>query len=411
MAERDHGAQDGRKASLAEPAFELGGDEAAQLRARALIAERLAEIVTWPATRIAPHERQLAGDILIGLLRTADTVLRKRCAARMAMIVDAPKVVLRYLARDDIDVAQPLLETSPGLDDADLIATIRAGTPAHWAAIAGRRNLSETVTEALIQTGDPAVIAVMLRNPFTKLSAPGVDMMVALSRQHRALCNAILTREEVKPAQGLTLFWWADSDARLHIMRRFAVDRSVLLQEVSDLFAQASREQWSDRDARAALQFIERRQRSRSAAERSAYASLENAVISLAEKGPSRELLIEIGHLAGIRPAIGARIMSDAGGEPLAVLAKSVGLKRDLLLTFWKGLKRQESEDPKSPYQRTLYVFDTLATAKAQTVLRYWNWSLSADAPSGIGEIDPRDSTLEFAPARRTAALVLGWRG
>ncbi len=103
--------------------------------------------------------------------------------------------------------------------------------------------------------------------------------------------------------------------------------------------------------------------------------------------------------------------MSDAGGEPLAVLAKSVGLKRDLLLTFWKGLKRQESEDPKSPYQRTLYVFDTLATAKAQTVLRYWNWSLSADAPSGIGEIDPRDSTLEFAPARRTAALVLGWRG
>jgi hypothetical protein len=103
--------------------------------------------------------------------------------------------------------------------------------------------------------------------------------------------------------------------------------------------------------------------------------------------------------------------MSDAGGEPLAVLAKSVGLKRDLLLAFWRGLKRPEDPDQKSPFSRTFYVFDTLATAKAQTVLRYWNWALTADAPSGIGEVDPADATLEFAPARRTAALVLGWRG
>lgn len=396
---------------LKEPALELGGAEAtAQLRSRALIAQRLADIVTWPATRIAPHERQLAGDILVGLLRSSDVELRARCAKRMALIVDAPKVVLRYLARDQIDVAEPLLENSPGLDDSDLIATIRAGSPAHWAAIARRRNLSETVTEALIRAGDAAVTEVMLRNTFTKLSAPGVDMIVAQSRQHRSLVPALLTREEMKPAQGLTLFWWANSDARLHILRRFAVDRAILLQEVSDLFVLATNEQWTDREARSALQFIERRQRSRAAAQRSPHTSLENAVLALVEKGVSRELVIEIGHLAGIRPAIGARILADPGGEPLAVLAKSVGLKRDYLLKLWGGLQRPEDPDPKSPFSRTFYVFDTLATAKAQTVLRYWNWSLTADTPSNIADIDPHDETLEFAPARRTASLVLGWR-
>lgn len=394
-----------------EPALELGGAEAtAQLRSRSLIAQRLADIVTWPATRIAPHERQLAGDILVGLLRTSDIELRARCAKRMALIVDAPKTVLRYLARDQIDVAQPLLEASPGLDDSDLIATIRAGSPAHWAAIARRRNLSETVTEALIRAGDAAVTEVMLRNTFTKLSAPGVDLIVAQSRQHRSLVPALLTREEMKPAQGLTLFWWADSDARLHILRRFAVDRSILLQEVADLFVQAATEQWTDREARSALQFIERRQRSRAAAQRSPHSSLENAVLALAEKGVSRDLIVEIGHLCGIRPGIGARILADAGGEPLAVLAKSVGLKRDYLLKLWAGLKRAENPDPKSPFSRTFYVFDTLATAKAQTVLRYWNWSLTADAPANVAEIDPHDEALEFAPARRTASLVLGWR-
>src|ERR1700742_3416587 len=98
---------------LTEPIYRTESDEDALLRSRALIAQRLAEIVSWPATRIAPHERQLAGDILIGLLRTSGRSLRARCAARMAQIVDAPKVGLRYLARDEIDVARPLVENSP----------------------------------------------------------------------------------------------------------------------------------------------------------------------------------------------------------------------------------------------------------------------------------------------------------
>jgi uncharacterized protein (DUF2336 family) len=395
---------------ISEPLSGLEAVGAAQRRARTLIAQRLADIVTWPATRIAPHERQLAGDILIGLLRTADVQLRERCAARMAQIVDAPKTILRYLARDQISVAQALIETSPAFDDSDLVATIHAGTPAHWAAISLRRNLSETVTEALIRTEDPAVIEAALRNPFTKFSAMGIDLVVAQSRRHRQLAGALLTREEVKPAQALTLFWWADSDARLHILRRFAVDRSVLLQEVSDLFVLAAEEKWTDPQARMALQFIERRQRSRAAAERSTYKSLERAIEVMAEKGVSRELVIEIAHLCGIRPAIGARILTDATGEPIAVLAKSVGLKRDLLASLWRALKRAEDEDPQSPWQRTLYVFDTLATAKAQTVLRYWNWSLSSDAPVDAEKIDPGDPSLEFSPARRTAALVMGWR-
>jgi uncharacterized protein (DUF2336 family) len=393
---------------LSEPLTGLGADEAAQRRSRMLIAKRLAEIVTWPATRIAPHERQLAGDILIGLLRTADVELRMRCAERLAMIVDAPKPVLRYLARDQIEVARQLIEASPALDDSDLVATIRAGTAAHWAAIAHRRNLSETVTEALAQTQDPAVIEAALRNPFTKFSTVGIDMIVAQSRRARPLAAALLLREEVKPAQALTLFWWADADARLHILRRFAVDRSVLLQELSDLFMLAAQERWSDPQARMALQFIERRQRSRAAADRSAYKSLERAIEVMGEKGVTRDLVVEIAHLSGLRPAIGARILSDLGGEPIAVLAKSVGLKRDLLIALWRALKREEGEDPKCAWQRTLYVFDTLATAKAQTVLRYWNWSLSADMPADAGA-DASDASLEFSPARRSASLVLGW--
>jgi uncharacterized protein (DUF2336 family) len=204
------------------------------------------------------------------------------------------------------------------------------------------------------------------------------------------------------------LFWWADADARVHILRRFAVDRAVLLQEVTDLFAMSTTENWTDREARIALQFIERRQRSRAAAARSRHGSLEGAIQALRTEGPRQDTVIELTHLAGVRPAVGARILADPGGEPIAVLAKAVGLKRDFLHMLWEALERKIDDDPKSSFGRMTYVYETLATAKAQTVLRYWNWAFTADI--SLDTEPDEDAALEFAPARRTAMLVSGRR-
>ena len=80
--------------------------EANQARARIAIIQRLCEIVSWPESRIPAYERQLAADILVGLLRTSNVDLRRRCADGLVRINDAPKALLRYLARDEISVAQ-----------------------------------------------------------------------------------------------------------------------------------------------------------------------------------------------------------------------------------------------------------------------------------------------------------------
>ena len=52
-------------------------------------------------------------------------------------------------------------------------------------------------------------------------------------------------------------------EARLQILRRFAVDRQVLIQELGEVFKIAASEGWSDADTRKTLQVIERRQRNR----------------------------------------------------------------------------------------------------------------------------------------------------
>jgi len=389
-----------------QPMEPLELTQANQPQARDALVQRLCELVSWPESRIPAHERQLAADILVGLLRTSNVSLRQRCAIGLVRIHDAPKTLLRYLARDEITVAQPLLENGVGFDDSDLIATVRAGVAAHWMAIARRRSLTEPVTDALLQTGDVEVIEIVLRNNGAKLSMQAIDMAVGRARQAPTLPAHLVARTELRPTQALMLFWWADFQSRVHILRRFAIDRNVLLQELGDVFALAAAEGWSDPDTRKTLQVIERRQRNRAAAAKSPYGSLEGA-LAAADNGIDRALLNEIAHLAGVKPTTASQIFSDAGGEAIGVLCKAVGLKRASLIALWKSLRRPlgDADTTNNPLGRTVYVFDTLATAKAQTVLRYWNWSFTADAV-GIERASYEDPDLELRLARRNAALL-----
>ncbi|MEQ1708897.1 MAG: DUF2336 domain-containing protein [Terricaulis sp.] len=329
----------------------------------------------------------------------------------MVRVHDAPKALLRYLARDEISVAQPLIEGGAGFDDSDLIATVRAGVLAHWLAIARRRGVSEPVTDTLLQTGDTSVAEAVLRNTSARMSAQGVDMVVARSRHAQSLPILLVLRPELKPSQALVLFWWAGFEARLHILRRFAVDRNVLIQDLGDIFKLAAAEGWSDPDTRKTLQMIERRQRNRAAAAQSSFGSLEGA-LAAAEHGLDSGLIHEIAHLAGIRPTTATQVFADPGGEAIGVFCKAVGLKRPLMIGLWRALRRPHGDpaNPDNPLGRAMYVFDTLATAKAQTVLRYWNWSFTADA-IGVDRIGFDESDVDLSVARRNAALLFHRKG
>ena len=130
-----------------------------------------------------------------------------------------------------------------------------------------------------MQSGDPSVIEFILKNDTARLSSDALEAgIVATSREHKRLIPLLLRRSELRPRQAYVLFWWADEDCRRLILQRFAVSRDVLQEAVSDVFAMASQEQWSNSLVRKALQFIERRQRNRAAIEKSPFASLEEAV-------------------------------------------------------------------------------------------------------------------------------------
>ena len=383
---------------------------------RRQLAKRLSDVICIPASQLTPQERHMAGDVLVELLRDADLDIRESVAKRLVMLNEAPRTILVLLAKDDIQVARHVLEESKSLTDSDLIQIVQKVSGAHRKVIAKRRKVSDAVVDALVQFLEEDVVETLLKNKGANFSETALQRILTVSRSHLPYVDLLVKREELRPSHGLTMFWWATSNTRKKILHRFGVTRNILQESCEDLFPKAAAEGWSDPGVRKALQFIERRQRNRAAMERSEYETLEAAIEAAEASGLTRTLTEEISYIAGVKPATGAQILTDKSGEAIAILCKAPGMKRNYVEKVWRALKRPVHDmdgEIHPDLARVMTTYDVISTDKAQTVLRYWNWSLTASLNAEVlrhikDGVIPREE--DHGAAAITAALVFGNR-
>lgn len=378
---------------------------------RSVLLKRLIDTVALPASRISPQNRALAGDILIDLLFQVGDEERLLCAKRLVATTDAPRRLMRYLAQCRIEVAQCLLEANTSYDASDLIDLVRVTKIEHRLIIAERRMVPVTVSDALIHCGETEVLRRLLLNQGAQISELGMDNLIQLSQQNEDLCPLIAKREELRPSQAMAMFWWCDGPVRRAMFSKQAADRMIIIEQCSDVFSQFTEADYQDVIARKTLQVIERRQRNRAALEKSDFESLEEAIAAAAQEGLTPEKMQEIGYLCGIKPLCMAKLMSDLGGEGIAVLCKATGLKRKSLKDLWLAMRRPLETEPGKVHPQLSYVletFDVLSVMKAQTVLRYWNWSFTGGSTGVAGADNDVNSEDSFSSSRRTKKLVFG---
>lgn len=365
--------------ALAEDLTELPPEP--KFQARHVLMRRLADVVCLPESRINAFERAVTADLLVEMLREAATADRARVSRRLSVLAEVPNSLIRLLIIDDINVAGPMIEDCEALNDSDLFFCARHGKFQHRLLLAGRKNLPAIIGETLINSGSQQVVEALLRNAKSSLSQTAIETVVAMSQNEPGLVPLIMKRPELRPSSAYVLFWWAESDIRRQILTRFGVNREILQDMASDVFALAALEKWQDPMSRKALQFIERRQRNREALKKSPYKSLEAAIADAAQAGMTRKMAEEIAYLSGIKPSTGAKLLRDRGGEGLAVLCKATGLSKRALRALWKALRRpmRGPDGFTHPHlAEVILTYDILAVDRAQTVLRYWNWSLSS---------------------------------
>jgi uncharacterized protein (DUF2336 family) len=178
--------------------------------------------------------KALIDDVFMTLVVDAEREVRRRLAERIACVDWAPRALIHVLALDDIEIARPVIASSPLLDDSDLIRLLVEATLEHQIEVARRPGIGPVVVEAILERGEPSLMAALADNISAFLPHNGLARLVEASRLMPSL-RAPLTRHPQMTADlAVTLYAWIGETLREALADRFRLDPEQLGLAVDD---------------------------------------------------------------------------------------------------------------------------------------------------------------------------------
>jgi uncharacterized protein (DUF2336 family) len=157
----------------------------------------LADALFDPSQGLSDRERELFDDIIEKVLDDVEPMARLEFAERLAGRTDAPHCVVKRLAGDIIAVAAPVLNRSPLLCDDDLAQLARNKSQDHLLAIARRVELSERITDILVDRGDGLVLDSIAENIGARFSQSGAAALIEKAQLRESLWRRLADRADL----------------------------------------------------------------------------------------------------------------------------------------------------------------------------------------------------------------------
>lgn len=188
-----------------------------------------------PTGEVSP----VLAEIFLTLARQAERDIRKVLSQKLAHAEWAPGALVNVLALDEIEIARPLLESSPILQDDDLLRVLVEASLEHQIAVARRPGISGRVADAVIDRAEPAVLMALTTNRTAEISVEGVRRLVEHSRRIAALRGPLTRHPLLTEALAEQLYQWVGTALRQALAARFTVDENALASAVQESVAAA----------------------------------------------------------------------------------------------------------------------------------------------------------------------------
>jgi uncharacterized protein (DUF2336 family) len=132
---------------------------------------KLTDLFLAGAESYSEESIQLFDELMTRLIEQIERQALIELSNRLAPVKCAPPNLIGRLSRhDDIEIAEPVLEQSSLLTDHDLIQIAKTKSQAHLYAIAGRAEISEPITDILVDRGDAKVAGKVAANAGARFS-------------------------------------------------------------------------------------------------------------------------------------------------------------------------------------------------------------------------------------------------
>jgi uncharacterized protein (DUF2336 family) len=182
---------------------------------RAEILRQITDLFVAGSGHFDNEQMALFDDVMNRLVNEIDQSARVTFGETLAAVEKSPPKVTRTLALDDsIDVAGPVLRESASLDDETLIVGAKTKGQDHLLAISQRAQLSENVTDVLVERGNKKVVISTAANAGARFSDFGYSRLVTRSENDSELALLVWARPEIPREYLLTLFETASETVR-----------------------------------------------------------------------------------------------------------------------------------------------------------------------------------------------------
>jgi uncharacterized protein (DUF2336 family) len=173
-------------------------------------------------------------EIFLTLARQAERAVRRVLSEKLAHAEWAPSALVNVLALDEIEIARPILESSPILQDEDLLRVLLEASLEHQISVARRPKISGRVADAVIDKAEPAVLMALTSNRTAEISTEGVRRLVEHSRRIAGLRGPLTRHPLLTEALAEQLYQWVGTALRQAIAARFNVDEQALGTAIQD---------------------------------------------------------------------------------------------------------------------------------------------------------------------------------
>lgn len=199
---------------------------------RVVMLRRITDLFLSDANRLNEEQVGVFDEILTHLAHRIEERVLSQISFKFAPVRNAPKNMISLLAHDDnIAVAGPVLAQSDRIAENDLIDIARSKGQTHLLAIAIRTQLSEAITDVLIERGDKRVVGKLARNAGARFSTDGYATIVNRAVGDDELAENLGLRIDIPLALLKQLLMRATNLVRSRLLSAAEPEKQLQIQE------------------------------------------------------------------------------------------------------------------------------------------------------------------------------------
>lgn len=317
---------------------------------------------------LSEKEQSIASEILLNLIRQAETDLREALSERLSVQENVPPELIVFLANDEISVARHVLARSPVLNDIDLIYIIASKGAEHWQVIADRPALTPVVTDRLIDTSDPSTMMRLIDNQRTHLQRSSIKKLIRVTLQSEELQAPLLRRPEIDGDTAIDLYMVASQALREEIVKQFPVPAHVVDQAVESLLHELSQAAREKNQTTAEMEALARKFN-----ERKDISS--DLMIRVLRRGQIGFFVALFSQKSGLQPHHVIRMIQKDGGKPFVVACRAMGMMKSEFASIFllsRGIRTGDKIVDQRELAMALKYFDAIKEFDVQRIMKSW---------------------------------------